>query len=218
MQQLVMEPVTREFADLLFLSYADNTYILGQRQGFWRRLACYGNGCKGWGWRCRPPSANSGYGRPLTRYRRCLWACSGRRRDSQWWGVPIGAKDWEVARLRERLRQQQTPLPWLPLLDHPQIASHLLAIAISARPMYLARTVPPRPEVVDAFSDWDSSLEDCFEQLFSSGTWEFDRARSTLARLQLHLPFRLGGFGIRASTSLRVSYACGWAQAARGIA
>ncbi|CAI7787448.1 unnamed protein product [Closterium sp. NIES-53] len=28
-QQLVMEPFTREFADLLFLSYADDTYILG---------------------------------------------------------------------------------------------------------------------------------------------------------------------------------------------
>ncbi|CAI7798698.1 unnamed protein product [Closterium sp. NIES-54] len=85
-------------------------------------------------------------------------------------GVPIGAEDWEVARLQERLWQLQTPLPWLPLLDHPQMASHLLAIAVSMRPMYLAWTVPPRPEVVDAFSDWDNSLEDCFEQLFPSDT------------------------------------------------
>ncbi|CAI6012623.1 unnamed protein product [Closterium sp. NIES-65] len=92
--------------------------------------------------------------------------------------------------------------------------SHLLAIAVSSRPMYLARTVPPRPGVVDAFSDWDSSLEDCFEQLFPSGTWEYDPARSRLARLQLHVAVRLGGFGIRAVTSLSpLSYACGWAQA-----
>ncbi|CAI7795139.1 unnamed protein product, partial [Closterium sp. NIES-54] len=133
-------------------------------------------------------------------------------------GGSIGAEDWEVARLREWLRQLQTPLPWLPLLDHPQMASHLLAIAVSARPMYLAWTMPPRPEVVDAFSDWDSNLEECFEQLSSSGTWNFEPARSMLARLQLHLPVRLGGFGIRAATSLSpLSYACGQAEAARDI-
>ncbi|CAI7804696.1 unnamed protein product [Closterium sp. NIES-53] len=93
------------------------------------------------------------------------------------------------------------------------MASHLLAIAVSAR------HVPPRSEVVEAFGDWDSSLEDCFEQLFSSGTWEYDPGRSRLARLQLHFPVRLGGFGIRATASLSpLSYACRWAQAAHDIA
>ncbi|CAI5995277.1 unnamed protein product [Closterium sp. NIES-65] len=39
------------------------------------------------------------------------------------------------------------------------------------------------------------------------------------ARMQLHLPVRLGGFGIRAAASLSpLSYVCGWAQAARDIA
>ncbi|CAI7812912.1 unnamed protein product [Closterium sp. NIES-53] len=37
---------------------------------------------------------------------------------------------------------------------------------------------------------------------FPSGTWEFDPARSRLARLQSHLPVRLGSFGIRAAISL----------------
>ncbi|CAI5982509.1 unnamed protein product [Closterium sp. NIES-65] len=68
--------------------------------------------------------------------------------------------------------------------------------------MYLARTMPPRPEVVEAFRDWDSCLEDCFEQLFPPGTWEHDPDRSRRARMQLHLPVRLGGFGIRAAASL----------------
>ncbi|CAI5976756.1 unnamed protein product [Closterium sp. NIES-65] len=54
--------------------------------------------------------------------------------------------------------------------------------------MYLARTMPPRPEVVEAFRDWDSCLEDCFEQLFPPGTWEHDPDRSRRARMQLHLP------------------------------
>ncbi|CAI5997670.1 unnamed protein product [Closterium sp. NIES-65] len=85
--------------------------------------------------------------------------------------------------------------------------------------MYLARTMPPRPEVVEAFRDWDSCLEDCFEQLFPPGTWEQDPDRSRRARIQLHLPVRLGGFGIRAAASLSpLSYVCGWAQAARDIA
>ncbi|CAI7789955.1 unnamed protein product [Closterium sp. NIES-54] len=79
--------------------------------------------------------------------------------------------------------------------------------------------MPPRPEVVEAFRDWDSCLEDCFEQLFPPGTWEQDPDRSRRARMQLHLPVRLGGFGIRAAASLSpLSYVCGWAQAARDIA
>ncbi|CAI7884160.1 unnamed protein product [Closterium sp. NIES-53] len=134
-------------------------------------------------------------------------------------GVPIREEVWEVVRLRERLRRLQAPLPWLQLLDHPQMASHLLAIAVSARPMYLARTMPPCPEVAEAFRDWDSCLEDCFEQLFPPGTWEQDPDRSRRARMQLHLPVRLGGFGIRAAASLSpLSYVCGWTQAARDIA
>ncbi|CAI7833732.1 unnamed protein product [Closterium sp. NIES-54] len=37
--------------------------------------------------------------------------------------------------------------------------------------------------------------------------------------MQLHLPMRLGGFGIRAAASLSpLSYVCGWVQAARDIA
>ncbi|CAI7933632.1 unnamed protein product, partial [Closterium sp. NIES-54] len=38
-QQLVMEPTKQKFADLLFLGYADDTYILGPRE---RVLAAYG--------------------------------------------------------------------------------------------------------------------------------------------------------------------------------
>ncbi|CAI7812245.1 unnamed protein product [Closterium sp. NIES-53] len=137
-QQLVMEPVASEFADLLFLSYADDTYILGLAA---RLLEAFG----------------------VLRKRLQVEMPLGMQRVEEGLtvlGVPIGAEDWEVARLQERLWQLQTPLPWLPLLDHPQMASHLLAIAVSMRPMYLAWTVPPRPEVVDAFSDWDNSLED----------------------------------------------------------
>ncbi|CAI7781196.1 unnamed protein product [Closterium sp. NIES-54] len=62
--------------------------------------------------------------------------------------------------------------------------------------------MPPRPEVVEAFRDWDCCLEDCFEQLFSHGTWEQDPDRSRHARMQLHLLVRLGGFGIRTAASL----------------
>ncbi|CAI7846043.1 unnamed protein product, partial [Closterium sp. NIES-53] len=64
-------------------------------------------------------------------------------------GVPIGEEDWEVVRLLEQLRQLQAPLPWLPLLDHPQMASHLITIVVSAQPMYLAQTMLLRPEVGD---------------------------------------------------------------------
>ncbi|CAI5963912.1 unnamed protein product [Closterium sp. NIES-65] len=218
-QQQVMESVTREFRDLLFLSYADDTYILGPAarilEAFgvlrerleWVGLEVQAHKCRFW----EREGGDVERALPL-----------GMQRVEEGLtvvGVPIGEEGWEVTRLRERLRQLQAPLPWLPLLDHPQMASHLLAIAVSARPMYLARTMPPRPEVVEAFRDWDSCLEDCFEQLFPPGTWEHDPDRSRRARMQLHLPVRLGGFGIRAAASLSpLSYVCGWAQAARDIA
>ncbi|CAI5969045.1 unnamed protein product [Closterium sp. NIES-65] len=217
-QQQVMEPVTREFKDLLFLSYADDTYILGPAarilEAFgvlrerleWVGLEVQAHKCRFWE---REGKVERALPLGMQRVDEGLTVV----------GVPIGEEVWEVVRLRERLRQLQAPLPWLPLLDHPQMASHLLAIAVSARPMYLARTMPLRLEIVEAFRDWDSYLEDCFEQLFPPGTWEQDPDRSRRARIQLHLPVRLGGFGIRAAASLSpLSYVCGWVQAARDIA
>ncbi|CAI5968106.1 unnamed protein product [Closterium sp. NIES-64] len=50
-QQQVMEPVTREFKDLLFLSYADDTYILGPAarilEAFWGAAGVVGVGRAG---------------------------------------------------------------------------------------------------------------------------------------------------------------------------
>ncbi|CAI7779223.1 unnamed protein product [Closterium sp. NIES-53] len=186
-QQQVMESVTREFKDLLFLSYADDTYILGPAA---RILEAFGVLREWLEW----------VGLEVQAHKCRFWEREGKEVERALplgmqrvdggltvVGVPIREEVWEVVRLRERLRQLQAPLPWLQLLDHPQMASHLLAIAVSARPMYLARTMLPRPEVVEAFRDWDSCLEDCFEQLFPPGTWEQDPDRSRRARMQLHL-------------------------------
>ncbi|CAI7825137.1 unnamed protein product [Closterium sp. NIES-54] len=218
-QQQVMEPVTREFKDLLFLSYADDTYILGPAARILEAFGVLRERLEWVGLEVQPHKCRF-WEREGKEVERALPL--GMQRVDEGLtvvGVPIGEEVWEVVRLREQLRQFQAPLPWLQLLDHPQMASHLLAIAISARPMYLARTMLPRPEVVEAFMDWDSCLEDCFEQLFPRGTWEQDPDRSRPARMQLHLPVRLGGFGIRAAASLSpLSYVCGWAQAARDIA
>ncbi|CAI5482229.1 unnamed protein product [Closterium sp. Yama58-4] len=222
-QQLVMEPTKTEYADLLFLSYADDTYILGPRE---RVLAAYE----------ALRERLDGLGLEVQPHKCKLWE-RGRDQDGeernetvppgmqQTWtgltvvGVPIGEEDWEVASLRRRLTELHAPVPWLPLLDHPQIASHLLAIAVSARPIYLTRTMPPRPEVVEAFRDWDTKLEDCFEELFPDSTWDHDSGKSQMARLQLHLPARLGGFGIRSAADLSpLSYACGWCQAVSDVA
>ncbi|CAI5939342.1 unnamed protein product [Closterium sp. NIES-64] len=145
-QQQVMEPVTREFKDLLFLSYADDTYILGPAarilEAFgvlrerleWVGLEVQAHKCRFWEREGKEVERALPLG--MQRVDEGLTVV----------GVPIGEEVWEVVRLRERLRQLQAPLPWLPLLDHPQMASHLLAIAVSARPMYLARTMPSRPE------------------------------------------------------------------------
>ncbi|CAI7846908.1 unnamed protein product [Closterium sp. NIES-53] len=132
--------------------------------------------------------------------------------------VPIGEEDWEVVRLRERLSPLQSPLPWLPILNHLEIASHLLAVAVSARPLFLTRTVPPRPEVIDTFRDWDGALEECFEQLFPPDTWNFSPDRLRVAHLPLDLLACLGGFGIRSAADLSpLSCAGGWCQTTSAV-
>ncbi|CAI5990786.1 unnamed protein product [Closterium sp. NIES-65] len=124
---------------------------------------------------------------------------------------------WDLPDLPRPYKASLYPLPGVIVVVVSTIDTQ--QIKCLARPMYLARTMPPRPEVVEAFRDWDSCLEDCFEQLFPPGTWEQDPDRSRRARMQLYLPVRLGGFGIRAAASLSpLSYVCGWAQAAGDIA
>ncbi|CAI6009537.1 unnamed protein product [Closterium sp. NIES-65] len=193
-RQQVMEPVTREFKDLLFLSYADDTYILGPAA---RILEAFGVLRERLEW----------VGLEVQAHKCRFWEREGKEVER---ALPLGMQQVDEGLI----------LVGVPIGEEVwEMASHLLAIAVSARPMYLARTMPPRPEVVEAFRDWDSCLEDCFEQLFPPGTWEQDPDRSRRARMQLHLPVRLGGFGIRAAASLSpLSYVCGWAQAARDIA
>ncbi|CAI6002377.1 unnamed protein product [Closterium sp. NIES-65] len=136
-----MEPVTREFKDLLFLSYVDDTYILG-------------------------PAA------------RILEAFGVLRERLEWVGLEVQAhkcRFWE----REG-KEVERALP----LGMQRVDEGLTVVG-----------VPIGEEV-----------------------WE-DPDRSRRARMQLHLPVRLGGFGIRAAASLSpLSYVCGWAQAARVIA
>ncbi|CAI7783286.1 unnamed protein product [Closterium sp. NIES-54] len=214
-QQLVMEPTMKDFPYLLFQGYADDTYVLGPRD---RVLAAYSILREQLEW----------VGLEVQSHKCKLWE-RGEVETSgdvllgmqQSWtgltvvGVPIGEEDWEVARLRERLAQPQLPLPWLPVLNHPHIASHLLAVAVFARPIFLTRIVPPRPDVVNAFRDWDGALVECFEQLFPPGSWVFSPDRSRMAHSQLHLPACLSGFGIRLAADLSPhSYVCGWCQAA----
>ncbi|CAI7818634.1 unnamed protein product [Closterium sp. NIES-53] len=144
MQQLVMEPMMKDLSDLLFQSYADDTYVMGPRDRVlvaysvlrerleWVGLEVQSHKCKLWERGGVETSGDVPLGMQLS------------------WtglivvGVPIGEEDWEAARLRERLAHMQSPLPWLPVLNHPRIASHLLAVAVSARPIFLTRTVPVR--------------------------------------------------------------------------
>ncbi|CAI5961296.1 unnamed protein product [Closterium sp. NIES-65] len=129
-QQQVMESVTREFRNLLFLSYANDTYILGPAarilEAFgvlrerleWVGLEVQAHKCRFW----EHEGGDVERALPL-----------GMQREEEGLtvvGVPIGEEDWEVVRLRKRLRELQAPLLWLPLLDHPHMASHLLAIAL----------------------------------------------------------------------------------------
>ncbi|CAI5458948.1 unnamed protein product [Closterium sp. Yama58-4] len=113
-QQLVMEPTKQEFADLLFLSYADDTYILGPME---RMLAAYEV----------LREQLDGLGMEVQPHKCKLWERGvdqeGEKRNEtvppgmqQTWtgltvvGVPIGEEEWEVASLRGRLTQLHAPV------------------------------------------------------------------------------------------------------------
>ncbi|CAI5963351.1 unnamed protein product [Closterium sp. NIES-64] len=103
-QQQVMEPVTREFKDLLFLIYADDTYILGPAarilEAFgvlrerleWVGLEVQAHKCRFWEREGKEVERALPLG--MQRVDEGLTVV----------GMPIGEEVWEVVRLRKRLR------------------------------------------------------------------------------------------------------------------
>ncbi|GJP69081.1 hypothetical protein CLOP_g25703 [Closterium sp. NIES-67] len=85
-------------------------------------------------------------------------------------GVPVGTETFVTTSLRDRLERMAGVLPWLPRLRQPQTAARLLSACVSTRPQYLARTVPPSPEVRAIFAAWDARLGATFQQLLVRGS------------------------------------------------
>ncbi|CAI7908502.1 unnamed protein product, partial [Closterium sp. NIES-54] len=91
-QQQVMEPVTREFKDLLSSAMQTIPIFWGQRLGFWRLLGCCGSGWSGWGWRCRHTRAGFGSARARRWSGHCHWGCSRWMRVLLWWACLLGRR------------------------------------------------------------------------------------------------------------------------------
>ncbi|CAI6011820.1 unnamed protein product [Closterium sp. NIES-65] len=132
--QQVMESVTREFRDLLFLSYADDTYILGPAarilEAFgalrerleWVGLEVQAHKCRFW----EREGGDVELALPL-----------GMQRVEEGLtvvGVPIGEEGWEVT----RFSTADVPGP-----DYAAASGG----GGGPRPMYLARTMPPRMQL-----------------------------------------------------------------------
>ncbi|GJP55912.1 hypothetical protein CLOM_g14927 [Closterium sp. NIES-68] len=130
-------------------------------------------------------------------------------------GVLVGTDTFVTISLRDRLERMAGVLPWLPRLRQPQTAARLLSACVSTRPQYLARTVPPSPEVRAIFAAWDACLGATLQQLLVRGTWRERYAICEAALEQAFLPIRIGGFGIRRMERIApVSYLCSWVQCA----
>ncbi|GJP80295.1 hypothetical protein CLOP_g10522 [Closterium sp. NIES-67] len=126
-----------------------------------------------------------------------------------------GTDTFVTISLRDRLERMAGVLPWLPRLRQPQTAARLLSACVSTRPQYLARTVPPSPEVRAIFAAWDACLGATLQQLLVRGTWRERYAICEAALEQAFLPIRIGGFGIRRMERIApVSYLCSWVQCA----
>ncbi|CAI7913449.1 unnamed protein product [Closterium sp. NIES-54] len=189
-QQLAIRAIRTAFPDILCMSYADDSYLLGpphrlvaaftalQQHFAELGLSVQPVKCQVWapqGWRdpiqLPPGIALQDKGIIVAR-------------------VPVGEPDFITAELRKRLASLRTAAPWLPRLENPQVAPHLLTVCFSAKPSYLLRTVPPTEDVLEQYNDWDDHLLDTLISLFPPDVWDLDTAEGQL-----------------------VSYVCSWAQA-----
>ncbi|GJP44896.1 hypothetical protein CLOM_g4297, partial [Closterium sp. NIES-68] len=216
-QRLALEPVLAG-GDVQLWSYADNTYLVGPPDRVLhhftevvRRLGELGLAVQPH--KCLvhhtsailPSEVQAFTGLGIEVARRGLTVT----------GVPVGTDTFVRTSLRDRLERMAGVLPWLPKLRQPQTAARLLSACVSTRPQYLARTVPPSPEVRAIFAAWDARLGATFQQLLVRGTWREGDAICKAALEQAFLPIRLGGFGIRRMERIApVSYLCSWAQCA----
>jgi hypothetical protein len=124
-----------------------------------------------------------------------------------------------VAGVRERLRAYLDVLPWLERLEHPQAASLLLSRCLAARPSYLLRLVAPSPAVLGELEEWDSELLSCLDRLLGGIQLLGTDDQSRRAALQVSLPVRRGGFGLRRAAVLAApSYLTSWVQCSSRLA
>ncbi|GJP58839.1 hypothetical protein CLOP_g4312 [Closterium sp. NIES-67] len=216
-QRLALEPVLAG-GDVQLWSYADDTYLVGPPDrvlhhftGVVRRLG--GLGLAVQPHKCLVHHTSVILPRDVQAFTDL--GIEVARRGLTVTGVPVGTETFVTTSLRDRLERMAGVLPWLPRLRQPQTAARLLSACVSTRPQYLARTVPPSPEVRAIFAAWDARLGATFQQLLVRGTWREGDAICGAALEQAFLPIRIGGFGIRRMERIApVSYLCSWAQCA----
>eukprot|EP00850_Spirogloea_muscicola_P008179 SM000043S15807 [mRNA] locus=s43:282285:285104:- [translate_table: standard] len=84
-------------------------------------------------------------------------------------GVPFGTPSFVDGQLRDRLLEHLQPVTRLPELQDMQLALAMLTRCIVQRPHYLARTTPPCPEVLEAYTKLHAHNVKCAAMMTSLG-------------------------------------------------
>ena len=133
---------------------------------------------------------------------------------------PLGTDSYMTTEFDSILEACRAPLTHLPALDDPQAAYRLLSLCLSQSPAYFTRLLPPLPSISRILQRWDDALIDTFGQLLGGGDTELaaDSYHSRAARMQLGLPMRKGGFGIRRSRDYHaISHIASWLVCAQPL-
>ena len=93
------------------------------------------------------------------------------------------------------------PVPHVPALDDPKGSYHFLSLFLSQSLSYFTCLLPSLPSICRILQHWDDALTYILGQLLGGGDTLLasDNYHSRAARMQLGLPTRLGGLGVRCS-------------------
>ncbi|GJP57286.1 hypothetical protein CLOM_g16307 [Closterium sp. NIES-68] len=202
-QQPALERMKAQHLDVFVVSYADDTYVMGDIKAVGKayttlqsELECSGMQtsvvkCEWYS----PSGPQPTQGNPL-------YSMEEVKDGLVVVGSPVGGSAFVEAAVKAKRGSDEPVLAALPGIGDAQTASRILAGSVLARSNFICRTTPPTPKLLEALKAWDTSLVTCFSKILDDESLMTGGKVNEAARLQISLPERLGGFGIQSAARM----------------